>query len=103
MQNWAKEFEPLINIVNAILQIIRESTSPQNIVASQGFYQQMLNATSPCQLIQLTLPIEKNIYPEICAGKHRLVIRFLPLDVNNNENTKQIAEEISFKLNCCRI
>ncbi|WP_259431008.1 cell division protein ZapD [Coxiella burnetii] len=103
LQNWAKEFEPLINIVNAILQIIRESTSPQNIVASQGFYQQMLNATSPCQLIQLTLPIEKNIYPEICAGKHRLVIRFLPLDVNNNENTKQIAEEISFKLNCCRI
>lgn len=103
LQNWAKEFEPLMHSVKTILQITRESTSLQHMVAQQGFYQQILNTLSPCQLIQLILPVEKNIYPEICAGKHRLVIRFLPLDVNSKESVKQVTDTISFKLNCCRI
>lgn len=103
LKNWAKKFASLMHIVSTILQITRESTSPQNMIAQKGFYQQMLNTVSSCQLIQLILPVEKNIYPEICAGKHRLVIRFLPLDVNSNESVKQVTDTVSFKLNCCRV
>ena len=76
LQNWAKEFELLINIVSAILQIIRESTSPQNIVARQVFYQQMLNATSPCQLIQLTLAIAKIFIQKFMLASTALLFVF---------------------------
>ncbi|MFW0089467.1 MAG: cell division protein ZapD [Coxiella endosymbiont of Haemaphysalis qinghaiensis] len=105
LQNWAGEFKSLSLIINTILQVTRESTSPQNIVTQGGFYQQTLNANSPCQLIQLTLPIKKNVYPEISAGKYRLVIRFLSLlnVKGNSSSAKSISENISFMLNCCKI
>lgn len=105
LQNWAGEFKSLSLMINTILQITRESTSPQNVVAQEGFFQQTLNVNSPCQLIQLTLPIKKRVYPEISAGKHRLVIRFLSLDVkkDNSSSGKSVSDDISFMLNCCKI
>ena len=105
LQNWAGEFKSLSLIINTILQVTRESTFPQNIITNEGFYQRTLNANSPCQLIQLTLPIKKNLYPEISAGKHRLVIRFLSLlnVKGNGSSAKSVSENISFMLNCCKI
>lgn len=104
LQNWAGELKLLSLIINTILQITRESTSPQSAVAQEGFFQQTLNANSPCQLIQLTLPVKKKVYPEISAGKHRLVVRFLSLDVTDSSNCgKSVSEDIFFTLNCCKI
>ncbi|WP_251366398.1 cell division protein ZapD [Coxiella-like endosymbiont of Rhipicephalus sanguineus] len=69
LQNWAGEFKSLSLMINTILQITRESTSPQNVVAQEGFFQQTL-VNSPCQLIQLTLPIKK-----------RFIQRFLQVNI----------------------
>lgn len=52
LQKYSNEFQSLTDIVETILQIARERTSLHKVLAQQDFYQAILNASSPCQLIR---------------------------------------------------
>ncbi len=102
LANWAKEFSELNTVVSTILNLTRDSAPTLQVVSQTGSFEQTLNPALPCQLVRVTLPIEYNAYPEISVGRHRLAIRFRPLDqLNQGQQLPQQA--ISFSLSCCQI
>ncbi len=99
LENWSNSITYLNKAIRTILRITRDSSIPQEVTASAGLFQQSLD-NPDCQLIRITLPTKLKAYPEISAGKHRLVIRFLAL---NTQETKRLEQDIPFLLNCCRL
>ncbi|WP_423063040.1 cell division protein ZapD [Candidiatus Paracoxiella cheracis] len=103
LKKWTQGLTQLNSIEKIILKLTRESTNKQKLTASNGFYQQSLDANLPCQMIRVTLPMALGAYPEISVGKHRMAIRFLKLNFDNYEHAQQIRDDFEFTLNCCRI
>lgn len=104
LSEWTTGLHPLPAIASLILDLTRQSTSPQEIKTTNGFYHQPLDPALPCHLIRVILPGELNAFAEISAGKHRLSIRILKPDYKSSERPKQISDqEIIFLLVCCRI
>ena len=103
LQRWASEFNQLQEIISTILMITRDSATSQQSIAQQGLYQQTLDANLPCQLIRIQMPNHIPLFPEISAGIHRLVIRFVPLDTQRETPLTQTSENVNFLLSCCRV
>lgn len=99
--NWFKEFEDLQAIIGLLLQLTRASANPQSVMAYQGFYQQSLDPSLSCQLIQIIVPVRAQVYPEVSVGKHRLSVRFINLDINTRPT--QTIEVTPFDLKICVI
>lgn len=98
---WFQELEQVKIIVTVLLQLIRENTSFQLKFAMQGFYQETLDASIAYQMIRISLPIERKVFPEINFGRNRLAIHF----VTPSFDTRPVraTHEIQFKLACCAI
>jgi len=92
----------LREVSELLLHLIRQSADPLTMTAQEGFYQQSLNPSVPYQLVQITIPIEMNVFPEISVGKHRMAIRFLSPDFHGARPTP-IRKTIKFDLNLCKI
>lgn len=73
-QNWFKEFSLLENVCKQLLYVTRHGSPIITADIQNGFYHQTLDNRKTYHLIQLTLPLSLNLYPEISAGKHRLSI-----------------------------
>lgn len=103
LKSWMNDIEPLREVTQLLLSLMRESTPLENVIAENGFYSQALNPFIPCQLVRVALPTTSNLYPEFGAGKHRLTIRFLnPNDFGKSKPT-QAANNLPFQLACCKI
>jgi cell division protein ZapD len=96
---WFAEFEQMRTAVKLLLQLTRGSTLPQSLVAHQGFYNHTLDPKLSYHLLRVTVPINKQVYPEISVGKHRLSIRFLELNIH--DRPAQTLHAIPFELTCC--
>ncbi len=99
---WFQVFEVLMNAIQLILKVIRESTEAHHTLADNGFYQQNIETAQNCLLIRVAIPIAANIFPEISAGKHRFSIRFLR-SRNPASRSEQVTDDIEFKLTCCTV
>ncbi len=102
LSQWANELHPLPELTHLVLQLTRNSTSTQQVITNNGFYYQTLDQTLPCHMIRVCIPIDLKIYAEISAGKHRLSIRFVKPNYLTGEKAKQVTEQITFALTCCR-
>jgi len=103
LDTWFQEFNLLKNISRIILELTRESTLPEKIIASDGFYQRTLNPATPCQLIRITVATDLNIYPELSVGKHRLSVHFLETSYLDGKRFGVHQQDIEFELSCCRV
>ncbi len=102
LTQWTDALKPLPEIVSLVLDLIRHSCSEQTITTQNGFYHQTLDSTLPCQLIRVGLPIELGVYAEISAGIHGLSIRLVRINYLTGEKSKQVTEQITFQLACCK-
>lgn len=104
LENWFKEFESIQAAVNTVLKIVRTSAAPENKVAKGGFFQEVLDASTSCQLIRVILPPNVKLFPAISVGRHGLCILFHSLPPNLiGERAKQFDKgDVSFKLLTCR-
>lgn len=100
---WMETFRPLQDIMDAILQLTRDSTPLQSVTAENGFYLQPLNPNTPCHLVRIALPAGTNLYPEFSVGKHRLTIRFLVPSYFGAGKSTQTQGSAPFQLACCKI
>lgn len=101
LESWLEKLEIISHPISLILDITRESSSPVNASAENGFYQQNIDSSSPVQLIRVGLTNDSEFFPEISAGKQRFSIRFmLPQD---GERPTQSTEDINFQLVCCAL
>lgn len=101
LEAWLTEFEPVYEAVSLILRLIRQSAAPMDMVAEKGFFQKALDANVPFQMVQVALPVESPLYPEISAGKHRFTIRFMEAALNGRP--AQTGEDVPFELTYCMI
>lgn len=101
LEEWLEKLEIISHPISLILDITRESSSPVNVTAEKGFYQQNIDSNAPVQLIRVGLDRDSQYFPEISAGKQRFSIRFmLPQE---NMRPIQTTDNINFQLVCCAL
>jgi cell division protein ZapD len=100
LKQWVSVLNPIESTVRLLLELIRSSAYTEKATAKSGFYQKMLEATSPCQLIRVQMNGDQ-AFPEISGGKHRISIRFLSPDEAHKADLLQ--QEIHFEIGCCII
>jgi len=101
LEQWLNEFEPLELSINMILRLVRESSTPAQEVAQNGFYQQTLDTNVPYQLIRVAVSREIRYYAEISGGKHRFTVRFM--EQRDDDRAVQSDQDIPFDLTCCAL
>jgi cell division protein ZapD len=102
LHHWFQDYQVLEQAVILVLQLTRESAEPQSITIHQGYYQRALDSQTPCQLIQLSIPAQLDIHPEISASKHHLSIRFLHTQHLAGGQNQPYSEDFNALLCCCR-
>ncbi len=102
LNQWTEALNPLPEIASLVLDLARNSSPPQSVTTQKGFYHQTLDSTLPCQLIRVGIPVDLGIYAEISAGIHRFSIRFVKPNYLTGEKSKQVSEQITFLLACCK-
>jgi len=101
LEAWLEKLEIISHPISLVLDIIRESSSPINVTADKGFYQQNIDSNSPVQLIRVGLTRESEYFPEISAGKQRFSVRFMLH--KDAERAIQTSDDINFQLICCAL
>lgn len=96
---WFAELERVQAITNVLLQLARETGKFHLKFATQGFYQETLDLSLPYQLIRVSLPVERKVFPEISVGRHHLAIHFF--SPNFEGRPIRAAHDLQFKLACC--
>jgi len=102
INEWISGFENLRQAIELILQLIRDSATPENAIAEAGFFQRNLNSNNPVQLLRISIPKKSAFYAEISGGKHRFSVRFLQQE-NFESRPKQVSVDVKFELSCCII
>lgn len=102
LNQWLEMLKPMEKALTLMLDLTRQSNYPTQETANNGTFQKSLNSQSNYQLIQVNIPIELGVYPEISGSKHRINIRFLQANFEHAKPTLA-AQEIPFTLNCCMI
>ncbi len=103
INRWSLPFYQLNEVIELILQLIRDSALAENVVAKNGFFQNNLDTALPNQMLRIELNCEDNFFPEISAGKHRYSIRFLQIQKTIDKLPTQLKQDIAFKLFLCAL
>lgn len=99
---WLEAFEQIRALTQIILDLTRRHIDfKKGIKAVNGFYQTNLEANINHQMIRISVPGEKKLFPEISVGRHRLAIHFFSIDINGR--SIQTADDVIFELACCKI
>ena len=101
LEDWLEKLEIISHPISLILDITRESSSPINVTAEKGFYQQNIDSNAPVQLIRVGLNNDSEYFPEISAGKQRFSIRFMLQQ--DGKRPIQSSDDINFQLICCAL
>lgn len=101
LDSWRDEVTIVQGAVELLLTLIRNSTTSQQAMAEQGFYQQSLNSKSAIQMVQVQLSMQHRVFAEISGSKHRFCIRFM--ETGDLANPVQSTADIPFQLKICVI
>ena len=101
LEEWLEKLEIISHPISLILDITRESSSPINVTAEKGFYQQNIDSNAPVQLIRVGLNNDSEYFPEISAGKQRFSIRFMLQQ--DEKRPVQSSDDLNFQLICCTL
>ena len=102
---WTGPLYPLRDGSAIVLRILRESGKPQNLLAPQGMFQQMLGGKT-AQMLRLRLDAKMPCVPEISANKYVLNIRFMAQNGAHHspESKARTADwDVGFELTFCNL
>ncbi len=80
LTRWAGTLGPLAEAVYALLKLMRDSGSPQKVMAAAGKFQQSLPATRTFQLARLRLDAAWGLVPEISGNRMMISVRLMRPD-----------------------
>jgi len=104
-EDFLQWLEPLATIRHAnelVVDLIRKSVTPEAKMAEDGFFQLNLESGAPYQLVRVLLDDTSNVYPEISASKHRVIVRFMRLD-RRTGHPHQVNHDVNFELAICQL
>lgn len=102
LKNWLSTFNTIQNAIQLILRLTRDSATPSDEQAHNGFYQRSLDPAIPCQLVRVALPTGSPYFAEISGGKHRFTVRFL-IQPDPAVRATHTESDVKFRLSCCII
>lgn len=99
LKEWFSTFDVLREGLNLYLEILRDSAVASKEQSQRGVFHLTFNLQRAPKLVQVFLPEDADIYPEISGGRHRLSIRFMrQADWGNRPS--QVLEDVNFELAC---
>lgn len=99
LQQWTQCLHPLADALSLLLSLLRETGSPQKVAASNGQFQQSLQAGKPYQLLRLRIGAESGLVPEISAN--RLMVSVRLVRPNEAGVLQATTENAAFELTLC--
>lgn len=96
---WCDAMRPLCSAIGFLLQMLRDSGTPQRVVVTGGQFQQTLPQGRTFQLLRLRLDKELGLVPEISGN--RLLISVRMMRMGEGERLCAVTEDTSFELAMC--
>lgn len=96
---WIEAVQPMRRAVMLLMRLVRESGSPQKMMASAGHFQQYLQQGKLYQLARVRLDENLGAVPEMSVNRLLVTARFVKFSVT--ERSLQIPNDISFELTLC--
>jgi cell division protein ZapD len=99
LQRWTTSLMPLAEALHVLLGLLRDSGSPQRVVAVGGQFQQSLPVGRSYHLMRVRLPDGSPLVPEISG--HRLMAMVRLMQPDGEGRLRPSAEEAEFELTLC--
>ena len=96
---WTDTLRPVREGLGLLLGLMRDTGTPQMVVATQGQFQQSLPAGRSYQLLRLRLDPGLALIPEITG--HRLLVSVRLMRADAEQRLKLAGEDASFELTLC--
>jgi len=98
---WIAGLLPMYEGIKIILHILRGSGLTDEHTATNGFYQKMLGAGKPAQMVKIEMLDDLTHFPEVSANKYAINVRFNGMDFV--QKPKQCDIDIRFKMTLCNL
>jgi cell division protein ZapD len=99
LQRWTTTLIPLAESIRLLLQLLRDSGAPQQVVAPGGQYQQTLPQGRTFQLLRLRIDSSTGLIPEISGNRLMVSVRLMQLEPDDRLHAA--AGDASFELTLC--
>lgn len=99
LQRWVQALAPLAEAIVLLLKMLRDSGSPQKVVAPDGQFQQNLPQGRTFQLLRLGIDPTLGLIPEISGNRLLLSVRLMCQ--GDDERLHPAQEDASFELTLC--
>jgi cell division protein ZapD len=99
LQGWMASLTPLAEALQVLLGLLRDSGTPQRMVALAGQYQQSLPQGKSFQLLRVRIAPDTGLVPEISGHRLMVSIRFMRADAEGR--LRGCGTDTPFELALC--
>jgi len=99
LARWASTLTPLSDSIHLLLKLLRDSGSPQKMIAIDGQFQQNLPQVRTFQLLRLALDSSLGVIPEISGNRLMMSIRIMRQ--GEDDRLHAFNEDTAFELALC--
>ena len=99
LNGWISTLTPVAEALQVLLGLLRDSGTPQRMVAPGGQYQQSLPQGKSYHLLRVRLPPDTGLVPEISGHRLMVSIRFMRPDAEGR--LRNCGEDTNFELSLC--
>jgi cell division protein ZapD len=99
LAQWTRTLAPMARAIALLLQILRESSGPQKVMAIGGQFQQTLPQGRAFQLLRLHIDESLGLSPEISGNRLMASVRLMRHEADGKLHPAR--EDVSFELALC--
>lgn len=96
---WASTLQPLADSVYLLLKLLRDSGTPQKVLAQKSQFQQSLPQGRSFQLLRLRMPEVESWIPEISGN--RLIVSVRMMHHDETGRLRSASDDVPFELTLC--
>jgi len=99
VERWASTLAPLAEALHLLLKLLRDSGTPQKVLAANGQYQQTLPQGRTYQLLRLRLDPQLGLVPEISGNRLMISVRLMRQE--SADRLQPSTDNAQFELTLC--
>ena len=99
LERWASALGPLAESLHMLLRLLRDSGSPQKVIAAGGQFQQNLPQGRTFQLLRLRLDPALGLVPEISGNRLMVSVRFMRQEAA--DRMQAANDDVQLELTLC--
>jgi cell division protein ZapD len=99
LAEWTSTLTALTNAVQLLLKLLRDSGTPQKVIANGGQFQQNLPQGRTFLLLRVALDVTQELIPEISGNRLMVSVRLMQL--GEDQRPHLMNDDVSFELALC--